>query len=155
MATERQIAANRKNALRSTGPKSLAGKIRSSGNAYRHGLSSPLQFDPSLSERAEAIACVVAGNKAGERELAAAMDFAWAQLQHNRIAATQRELMMSLRSAGCKPRLLRRLLALDRYGRYAQTTRRRALVHLANSTAAGFCQNEPNFVQPNQKLQKR
>src|SRR3954452_7866755 len=150
MATERQIAANRKNALRSTGPKSLAGKIRSSGNAYRHGLSSPLQFDPSLSERAEAIACVVAGKQAGERAVAAAMDFAGAQLQLNRIAATHRELMMSWRSGRCNRRLLRRLLALDRYARYAQTTRRRAMLDLANVTAAGFCQNEPNFVQPNQ-----
>jgi hypothetical protein len=39
MATERQIAANRLNARRSTGPKTPAGKRRASGNAYRHGLS--------------------------------------------------------------------------------------------------------------------
>ncbi|WP_439393043.1 hypothetical protein ACRQ5Q_27620 [Bradyrhizobium sp. PMVTL-01] len=39
MTTERQIAANRRNAHRSTGPKTSAGKRRASGNAYRHGLS--------------------------------------------------------------------------------------------------------------------
>ena len=35
----RQIAANRRNARRSTGPKSAAGKAASSANALRHGLS--------------------------------------------------------------------------------------------------------------------
>jgi hypothetical protein len=39
MASERQIAANRQNARRSSGPRSNAGKRRSSANALRHGLS--------------------------------------------------------------------------------------------------------------------
>ena len=39
MASERQIAANRRNAGRSTGPRTRDGKLRSSQNAVRHGLS--------------------------------------------------------------------------------------------------------------------
>jgi len=39
MATEKQIAANRQNALLSKGPRSLPGKCRSSQNAVRHGLT--------------------------------------------------------------------------------------------------------------------
>jgi hypothetical protein len=42
MASARQIAANRRNAKKSTGPKSDSGKKRSSKNAYRHGLSIPM-----------------------------------------------------------------------------------------------------------------
>ena len=42
MASERQIAANRRNAEKSTGPKSDSGKQRASRNAYRHGLTVPL-----------------------------------------------------------------------------------------------------------------
>jgi len=38
MATKAQIAANRRNAKRSTGPKSPAGKAILSMNALRHGL---------------------------------------------------------------------------------------------------------------------
>jgi hypothetical protein len=39
MASERQIAANRRNARKSTGPRSGAGRKRASRNAYRHGLT--------------------------------------------------------------------------------------------------------------------
>ncbi len=39
MATERQVAANRANSKKSTGPKSRGGKRRASQNAYRHGLA--------------------------------------------------------------------------------------------------------------------
>jgi hypothetical protein len=52
MATEKQIAANRANAQKSTGPKTAAGKLTSSRNAYRHGLSSPLRLDPVTSAKA-------------------------------------------------------------------------------------------------------
>ncbi|WBQ14352.1 hypothetical protein L2D00_06650 [Hyphomonadaceae bacterium BL14] len=54
MATPKQIAANRANAARSTGPKTQAGKAASSQNARKHGifgrdvaheLEDPLQFD--------------------------------------------------------------------------------------------------------------
>jgi hypothetical protein len=38
MTSDRQIAANRSNAARSTGPRTATGKSRSRRNAYRHGL---------------------------------------------------------------------------------------------------------------------
>jgi len=42
MASHRQIAANRRNARRSTGPRSPAGRKRSSWNSFRHGLTAGL-----------------------------------------------------------------------------------------------------------------
>ena len=39
MVSERRIEANRRNAQRSTGPRTLAGKTRSSINALRHGIT--------------------------------------------------------------------------------------------------------------------
>jgi hypothetical protein len=39
MASEKQIAANRQNSKKSTGPKTEAGKQRSRQNAFRHGLT--------------------------------------------------------------------------------------------------------------------
>jgi hypothetical protein len=49
MASERQIAANRRNAKKSTGPISSSGKSRSRQNALRHGLATSADRDPLLS----------------------------------------------------------------------------------------------------------
>ena len=46
MISERKLAANRRNASRSSGPRTLRGKSRSSRNAVRHGLAVPLSNDP-------------------------------------------------------------------------------------------------------------
>ncbi len=45
MASEKQLIANRLNANRSTGPRSLAGKIRSRRNAVTHGLTARTVVD--------------------------------------------------------------------------------------------------------------
>ena len=39
MASPRQIAANRRNARQSTGPRTIAGKMRSRSNALKHGMT--------------------------------------------------------------------------------------------------------------------
>jgi hypothetical protein len=93
MASEKQIAANRANAMRSTGPKTLAGKLKSSRNAYRHGLSGPLRLDPVTSAKVDAIAHALAGEKANEDRLTSAADFARAQLELLRIRSTRTKLM--------------------------------------------------------------
>ncbi len=50
MATEKQIAANRRNATNSTGPRSKSGKERSRMNALRHGLAAGFGDQGPLSE---------------------------------------------------------------------------------------------------------
>jgi hypothetical protein len=42
MATERQIESNKRNSMRSTGPTSISGKLRSRSNALKHGLAAEL-----------------------------------------------------------------------------------------------------------------
>jgi hypothetical protein len=52
MATQKQIDANRRNALRSTGPKTPAGKTISSRNALKHGLRARAALLPGEDKQA-------------------------------------------------------------------------------------------------------
>ncbi len=45
MASDKQIAANTRNAQKSTGPKTLAGKRKCRRNALRHGLTAETVID--------------------------------------------------------------------------------------------------------------
>src|SRR4029453_19525975 len=46
MTSLKQIEANRRNAFKSTGPRSEEGKRRASRNAFRHGLTAETVLDP-------------------------------------------------------------------------------------------------------------
>jgi hypothetical protein len=127
MATEKQIAANRANAKRSTGPKTPSGKRRSSGNAFKHGLSVPLPDDLTTMAAVAAMVYAVHGSaeNAGEE---AAIAFARSQTKLQRVQAFRRKLLSRLMfaNADADERELRMLRTLDRYERIAQTERRRA-----------------------------
>jgi hypothetical protein len=92
LATEKQKAANRANAERSTGPRTPAGKLRSSRNAYRHGLSGPMPYDPSSAAEVDIIALELAGERATADRLASAADFAGAQMELFRIREIRTDL---------------------------------------------------------------
>jgi hypothetical protein len=51
MSSAARKAANRRNAQKSTGPRSAAGKDRTRYNALRHGLSIPAALDPTAADR--------------------------------------------------------------------------------------------------------
>src|SRR5262245_14794391 len=62
MASERQIAANRRNARKSTGPRSGGGKNRSSRNAYRHGLTASIASTAAFAKQLDKLAREIAGD---------------------------------------------------------------------------------------------
>ncbi len=123
MASEKQIAANRANAKRSTGPRSALGKLKSSRNAVRHGLSRPLPIDATSAE-AQAIAHALIADRADDQQQLAAAELAAAQLELLRIRAERGRMLASIDE-------LKRLVALDRYERLAHTRRRRASAKLS------------------------
>jgi hypothetical protein len=124
VATAKQIAANRANAKRSTGPKTAAGKRRSSRNAYRHGLSGALPDDLLTIAATEALAQAVLCDTGSEHE--DAITFARAQLKLRLIRKVRHELLEALEPRILHLQALRRLAALDRYERLARTKSRRA-----------------------------
>jgi hypothetical protein len=64
MATDRQIAANRRNGSLGRGPKTSAGKARSSRNALKHGLSIPVKRDKTLRRQIAVLARILAQSEA-------------------------------------------------------------------------------------------
>ena len=133
MATEKQIAANRANCKRSTGPKTAAGQSKSSRNAFRHGLSLPLSADPQIQANIEALAEAMAGDTATAEQLGAARQFAAAHLELTRIRNVCAQVASKLSTQPIDPRSLRRLCGFDRYERRAWTKRKyaaRELDHL-------------------------
>jgi hypothetical protein len=65
MATDKQIAANRRNGSLGRGPKTSAGKARSSRNALKHGLSIPVNRDKILRRKIAVLARILAQSEAG------------------------------------------------------------------------------------------
>jgi hypothetical protein len=78
MATERQIAANRRNAGKSTGPRSRAGKKRARQNAYRHGLAAGPATSATFIRNVEKLAREIAGNSTDPIIIEHARDAAYA-----------------------------------------------------------------------------
>jgi hypothetical protein len=92
MASERQIAANRRNARNSTGPRSSSGKTRASQNAYRHGLT--LQISgPEFEGQVEILARQIAGDMLDEATLRLARVAAEAELELGRVRGVKAALI--------------------------------------------------------------
>jgi hypothetical protein len=80
MASERQIAANRRNARQSTGPRSGAGRKRASRNAYRHGLTLSITSTAAFAKQLDKLARKIAGNTDDAITLERAREIAQAEL---------------------------------------------------------------------------
>ena len=130
MATEKQIAANRTNALRSTGPKTAAGRARSGRNAFRHGLSLTMEMDADVSVKIDALVAAFAGDNPDYNRQLALTEIAQAQLELLRIRKVRAHMLAGAKLEEGDPKVLQRLRALDRYERLAHSRRRRAFREL-------------------------
>jgi hypothetical protein len=145
MTSQLKIEANRRNAKRSTGPKSAPGRQRASRNARRHGLNVPIWADQLLSEQAHALAEKLAAESKRSDFAGIPGRVAEAQIDLIRIRGVKDELLKilaatlcggpsvepALREAGPSPSsagaLLAMLKRLDRYERRTLSRRKTAI----------------------------
>jgi hypothetical protein len=139
MVSEKQLRANRENAKRSTGPKTAAGRLNSSRNALRHGLSRPVATDPAALIKARQLTELLVPDEADDMQVMAAVEVAHAQAQVLRVATVRSKLFANLDVAAANLKQLWRLAALDRYERQALTRRRRAARTLSAASDRNTC----------------
>jgi hypothetical protein len=99
MASERQIAANQRNARNSTGPRSSSGKRRARQNAFRHGLTKSIsrtEFDQEV----ETLGRQVAGDSHDRITLELARDAAEAVLELARVRRVKVALIEGVTAFG-------------------------------------------------------
>jgi hypothetical protein len=69
MTSEKKIAANRLNGKKSRGPNTVSGKLRSSRNAWRHGLAATADAEPTASPAVKRMAKAICGNEHSDPDL--------------------------------------------------------------------------------------
>src|SRR5436189_4656496 len=99
VASEKQIAANRANGRRSSGPRSADGKRRASRNSVRHGLTKR-QLSASYLAELDELACRIAGPCANPMVLEFARTAAEAELELARVRRVKAALIERSRVLG-------------------------------------------------------
>jgi hypothetical protein len=124
MASERQIAANQRNARKSTGPRSRAGRKRARRNAYRHGLGVSITSSAAFAEQLDKLARKIAGDTENAMLLERARAVAQAELELGRVRQAKVALIaraMAFGTLELPPRInktrliIRWLKAYERY----------------------------------------
>jgi hypothetical protein len=98
--SQKQIAANRRNARRSTGPRSGVGKRRSSQNAYRHGLSAGMSAHAEYAKDIEMLAGKIAKQSTDVVVLECARTIADAEIDLARIRRLKVALISHVNALG-------------------------------------------------------
>lgn len=93
MTSAARIAANRRNALLSTGPRSPEGRDRTRSNALKHGLATSIWADPVLSAQTRMLAGTFAAGSVDGEVIDAAERAAEAAVEALRVRTARTQLM--------------------------------------------------------------
>jgi hypothetical protein len=132
MSSARQIAANRRNAQRSSGPRTAAGKQKVGDNALRHGLAAAASRDPNIDAQIKRLAKAIAkeAQDATQREQASVIAESEIMLLRVRAARINifEQILSGIGTEGVIGRSqLEQLNRLERYERRALSRRQRAI----------------------------
>src|ERR1700712_1710657 len=123
MASELQIEANRKNAKKSRGPKSVAGKRTSSRNALRPGLA---RSQTSKVSAPDTLTNLISAYLEDSAMTGAAVEIARARADLIRVREVRISMLTDLLKSPQRA-TVKRLRGLDRYERAALAKQKRAL----------------------------
>jgi hypothetical protein len=153
MVSARKIAANRRNAAKSTGPRSEAAKRRTRHNAGRHGLAAEIVLDADRLTRVEALARELAGRTSDFTTLELARTIARAELDLEQIRRLKTALVNTAASSkaiakklgevrpdpltGAIAKVSSELAKINRYERRAASRRDRAVRDLITGLSQG------------------
>lgn len=127
MASERQVEANRRNALLSSGPRTIEGISRSRANSLKHGLSVPIAETDEGASKIDAIQELLLLDSAQ-----LSPDLAWAMAEHHAELHRIRRARRSPQSQGAInvwaiQKNVQIALSLDRYTKAAFAKRSSAI----------------------------
>jgi|tagenome__1003787_1003787.scaffolds.fasta_scaffold19876571_2 hypothetical protein len=125
--------ANGRKSRQSTGPKSAAGKARSSRNALRHGLAVAVLADARRTQQVEELVRVVLGSNPEKEYLGLAFGIAEAQVELLRVREVRTKIMAGARQSLADERVndvISELVACERYERRAFSRRQTAMREL-------------------------
>src|SRR6516165_2777813 len=89
MASDRKIAANRRNSRRSSGPRTVAGKLKVGRNALRHGLAAATLRDSGIAAEVDRLATAIGGENAAAAQREQALVVAESELTLLRVRAVK------------------------------------------------------------------
>jgi len=119
MTSPAKIRANRRNALKSSGPRSRIGKLVAARNARRHGLTLPVRCDPALTREVDDLARTIerslTGAEADELGHELACRIAESVVDARRVRAVKMRLVRVLDADLDNAAALKQLASLDWY----------------------------------------
>ena len=89
MTSERRLAANRKNAKRSTGPRTARGKLRVRSNAVQHGLATTALRHPALAIEIQRMAKAICAENKSRFQFDQALSIAESELMLTKVRSSR------------------------------------------------------------------
>jgi hypothetical protein len=133
MTSDKKVSANRMNANKSRGPKTLSGKLQSSRNAWRHGLASAANAELTISPTVKRMAKAICGDEYTDPDIYdLAVTIAWWQIVLLKVRTSRDATIADAKIEGpdrLAPAVKRdeESARLNRYERRARSARNRAI----------------------------